>query len=84
MGIRLEYHGNMRNIMGISWEYEEYHGNIMGIWLEYHENDIIKKNPRSKKYTGTSKIGIPLVSIGILWKSFSWFILTKDIPIMSG
>ena len=55
----------------------------MGIRLEYHGNDIIKKIPHSKKYTGTSKIGIPLVSIGILWKSFSWFILTKDIPIMS-
>ena len=43
MGIRLEYHGNMRNIMGISWEYEEYHGNIMGIWLEYHEMISLKK-----------------------------------------
>ena len=43
----------------------------MGIRLEYHGNDIIKKIPHSKKYTGTSKIGIPLVSIGILWKSYS-------------
>ena len=34
MGIRLEYHGNMRNIMGISWEYEEYHGNTVGISLK--------------------------------------------------